>query len=395
MRSDRIRGSAVPILVFWALVLSACGSTQPQTSTLTHTTAAHSSTSTQAPATTTTAVVAPAIVAISCPTAVGNDAYSVLWLNPTSGAVLRSRTYDIPPGASVASSCPGGGAASTPSGTQALRADFNSDFTEMAITFPASNGGTTDVGYVTATGQVVNETSRLDPSASSFSQTSIDRSDAAFRPGSDELWWTQSEGTTPTLKYLASPSASPSAGGAIPASCGDGVADQGNPESWWDSICGGVVSSDQKFVWDPGDGSEFYLVPIGQVEYSSDSQGVAASVLQPEINNPTDCWPIDWPAPLTILCGVGSGAGLTSLGIISLTTNYQSGTVSIVVPSVANRSDADPVLSPDNKELAFASCLSSQCNLYVVKTSGGQPQLAGSLNSSEQNGTPTLVQWLN
>jgi hypothetical protein len=395
MRSDRIRFSVVALLLFWTLVLSACGSTQPLTSVLTHTTAAPRSTSTQAPPTTTTTALASTIVAISCPTVGGNDAYSVLWLGPTSGTVLRSRTFDIPPGASVASSCPGGGAASTPSGTQALRADFNSDFSELAITFPVSDSGTTDVGYVTAAGQMINETSRLDPSAGSFSQTSIDRSDAAFRPGSDELWWTQSEGTTPTLEYLASSGASPSAGGAIPASCGDGVADQGNPESWWDSICGGVVSSDQKLEWDPGDGSEFYLVPIGQVEYSSDSQGVTAGVLQPEINNPTGCWPIDWPAPLTILCGVGSGTGLTSLGMISLASNHQSGTTSIVVPSVANRSDADPVLSPDDKELAFASCLSSQCNLYVVKTSGGQPQLAGPLNSSEHNGTPTLVQWLN
>jgi hypothetical protein len=275
--------------------------------------------------------------------------------DPTNGA-KTTRTFTLGSGQSAAMDC----FASVPTG-QALRQEFNRDFTRMAVAVNGMSDGGTHIGYVTndTNGTFID----LTRPSSGYADPPNERV-PIFNPTTGRIWFSSASGsgsvdpdTGPASSKNESPDSSQNSGssnqhaeifyftpdGKMPIGLGAGAYNIYSPD--------GKTEVDYSMNYRVGD--------EGKVD---DSTPLAETSDDAEI-----CWPKWFMTTNTFIC---LPADRTQIYKMTISSDRKKVVQTALLPKT-RQPVSDVVAKPDGTEVAFISAASGTPALYTASTAGG------------------------
>ncbi len=278
----------------------------------------------------------------------------LLALDPATGAVVATRTFNPGSAASLAISMLDSG--------PVWRSTFNADLTEAAATGPQQSDGSSTAGYVDASGNYTPLTSTPTGYSSALAKTGV-----GFAPDGEFWYMVPSSAGQPSTFGTVNPGVGPSS---------DAVYNGPTPYATYAS------GAEEAYVTPSGLpldvlGAQTMLYLPGGTEVA---QGIGCPGYEiarwDQINYNMPCAPLDGPADagtfmvaaVSATSFITTDSGRTNLWLNVITNG--SVHISAILP-VTNQTVSSAVVSPDGQDIAF---LTGGNALWVVPVTGGTPQ---------------------
>jgi hypothetical protein len=333
----------------------------------------------------------------------GSNDLQIFAVDPTSGDSAQIADFSAPSNGQLTVNC-----GSDPNSALVRQPHddildaLNPTMTKLAVTLSASgpNGGN-DVGYEENGGQTVDVTTATSPSGGDFTSAPDDE-DPAFLHGTDQLWFSRA-------KQVMSIDTDNSASRPTPHPGYSTDSDAVDATRYYQLSYSHISPDGAKWVTffenegpmaslpcaRAGSCSTRYGMGVFPTKGATDDRDTGATPLQvyafPSSYNGT-CDPWGWITATSWLCW--NQGDTNPIEVISAGTGglLIEGTP---IPVESNRTNFDPVLSPDRSKIAFDSCGQDGCNLFSVPISGQTPTKIGALPGEDSRATTTaLLEWL-
>lgn len=398
MEYSIVRKVATPLVLL--CMAAACGGSQPQAGPQTR--SLSPTVSSRGPAPTASETSTPAsgssqvhgLVLVTC---ARDGGYQLAFIDPQSGQTTDQRAFPASgTGAQNGTAC---GADPTSASVrvphQDLRCAFDANYDRLAVILPGSHGGQ-DVGYETSAGPIDDLTAKQ-PAGGDFAAAPNDTG-PSFQPGTTQLWFSHS-GKMVSVQAGGNEAVQVPHSTVSPGRCMDASGTREVPSfipvnpttNQWIGYLEHSPDLTKLSCYQARSCSDFGLgvYPPGGIndENFDTSPPVALYAFAKNYSGGGGCQPWAWITDTSWIC-----VDQVQPVAIGVATASGTGLLTVTYPIPPNRTDYDPVLSPDRTLVAFQSCHSGECAIYTVPVNGSsQPTKVATVPNVASNSA--LIDW--